>query len=144
MKNLGKKNEEILSRIDREFSNQRRLSLGRGRRYPQKLRKLALSAVDHGQKIDHVAVAAGITSQSLINWRNLRFSDKTGTAPTLDPSKMRKSSDPCVRELILEENANASVSAFAVICEGNQVRLEIPISALNVGFLRQLIAAGRE
>lgn len=144
MKNLSKKSAETLSRIESEFSNQRRLGLGQGRRYPQNLRNLALSALDHGQKLDRVAVAAGVTSQSLINWRKLRYSGKTGTAPIHDPSKIRVSADPCVRELKLEENANALVSESAVIWVGNRVRLEIPVSALNAGFLRQLIEAGRE
>ncbi len=72
---------KALNEIKRAFSHERQAGLNRGRGYSQKARELALSSVRAGQAPVRVAEAAGISSQSLINWRHERRKRTQGPLP---------------------------------------------------------------
>lgn len=62
----------VLTEIRQVFSDFRRSNRGgKGRGYPKALRMLAVSALKQGVSPSEVSEAAGVTSESLRNWRRL-------------------------------------------------------------------------
>src|SRR5258708_5655970 len=68
MRKTGIGQDRILKRVELAFARHRRLNRGRAS-YSKPLRVLAVSAIESGITLGKVVQAAGVSQQSLINWR---------------------------------------------------------------------------
>ena len=65
----GSRGSKVLREIRRRFSRRRSEGRGAGHAVPNELRELALSALRGGHTAGQIAQAAGISGQSVVNWR---------------------------------------------------------------------------
>jgi len=129
MKNQDSK---ALREIQREFSRRRRVKPGlRLTPVPSTLRRLALSALKRGHAPSEVAVAAGISRQSLANWER-----QAGKAARLERP---------VRLKLVEERVSAAAApkmpesgAMARVALRSGVTVELPVSSLEPKWLLAL------
>ena len=117
----------ILKELESEFGRHHRHNDGK-RSYPEKLKKMALGAVDSGIAGRTVAEATGVTPKSLRNWR----------ASALTPPKELKvvATHEALKPILA---AHACMAAKVTLLSG--ITIEIPISALTATLIRALNGA---
>lgn len=128
----------VLSKVRLEFSNFRRSRHqgGKGNGYPKALQRLAVAALEQGGTPSEVSDAAGVTSESLRNWRrSIRGASCVGQArpvelqllesrellsPPIPPSPEKSISAP-----------SSEAGAMARIELRSGVGMVLPVSALS-------------
>lgn len=127
----------ILKKIALKFSHHRRRNNGR-RSYPPTLRNLVLSAVDVGASAESVAKAAGISPQSVGNWRT--------TSPVVAPQELKVVTTRKARRASPTDSAVAAAtddpSARIVLCSGAVI--ELPVAALTASLIVVLNGGGEK
>jgi hypothetical protein len=113
----------VIKKLELAFGRHRRRN--DGKRYPAKLRKMALAALDSGVAGRAVAAAAGVTPKSLRNWR---------TGGGVIPPKELKIVTDCE-----PSNPVESVNAgLARVTLSSGITIEIPTSALTSTLINAL------
>lgn len=121
----------VLKEIKREFSNFRSCHQGgNGGGYPQALRELALSGLKQGSAPHDVSEAAGVTVESLRNWRRGAQGGSV-TEPALPVElKLVESREPLPAEAPASPFI-APPEAIARISLRSGVQMTLPVSALS-------------
>jgi hypothetical protein len=109
-----------LERVRSAFKKFRADGNGRGSGYPPHLRRLAVAAVNCGHTLTEVATATGVSGPSLGNWRR---------ASVCRPTEL-KLIDDCPEP--------SSSMEPAVIHFQSGLRIEIPVAALTLDFIKRL------
>lgn len=120
----------VLREIRREFSSFRRCHQGgRGSGYPKALRALALSGLNQGNSPFEVSEAAGVTSESLRNWRS---SEGTSVAEPARPMELNlvEKREP-LSTAVPASSSFTPPEAIARISLRSGVQLALPVSALS-------------
>lgn len=89
-----------------------------GKRYPVKLREMALAALDSGAAGRAVAAAAGVTPKSLRNWRasgGVVAPKELKLVSAREPSKPVTSISPCMARVTLPSGITIEVPTSALI-----------------------------
>lgn len=131
----------VLGDIREEFAGFRRSHQGgKGRGYPQALRDLAVSAMRQGSSPREVSEAAGVTCESLRNWRKSspgrepRVADEQSARPVeLTLLESRESRPPFAAISVSPEKDVLRVlpEPLARIRFASGTRMTLPVSALS-------------
>jgi hypothetical protein len=121
----GKSNEmQVIKKLELAFGRHRRRNDGK-RSYPEKLKDMAIAAVDSGVAGRAVAAAAGVAPQSLLNWR-------TGGGVE-SPRELKVVSGH------EELSPDASINSFmARVTLPSGITIEVPTSALTATLINAL------
>ena len=119
---------KVIKKIELAFGRYRRSN--DGKRYPAKLKRMALAAVDDGIAGRTVAMAAGVTPKSLRNWRT-----RDGIVP---PKELRLV--PCAESSGSVSSIAAAHMARVTLPSG--VAIEFPTSALTTTLIAALNGGG--
>jgi transposase-like protein len=121
---MKRQDTKILDAIRHEFSRRR------GRPIPEGLRRLALEAVRHGHTASEIARAAGISRQSVRNWK--RAVDVIRTTPPARPTPVElKVIDAPARSHC---GVDESVATARITLKSGAI-VEMPGSLLDVRWL---------
>jgi hypothetical protein len=125
----------VLKEIGREFSKfRRRHRGGKGSGYPKALRELALSGLAQGSSPSEVSEAAGVTGESLRNWRR---SDRRVPLPgPVRPVELKvvESRGPVPTEIPASREESIALTPpepIARISLRSGVQMALPVSALS-------------
>jgi transposase-like protein len=135
MQNRTNRKSAVLKEIKREFSAFRRGRQGRkGNGYPRGLRDLAVSGLEQGSSSSEVSEAAGVSGESLRNWR--RDAQRAGVGSPTQPVELElvESKETLPGEGPLPCEAGASLAhseAIARIHFRSGVQMALPVSALS-------------
>jgi hypothetical protein len=137
------RNKGVLKQIRLGFSRLRRDQPGKWSGYPEALKVLTLSAIEQGYSFSEVAYAAGVSEESIRNWR------KSDATPPPIPEKIRplelkvvKSHEAFPSSIPRSPENNASIPAPEAIARielRSGVRMTIPASALSDRLVRLLM-----
>lgn len=135
----GSTSDQLLSRIEREFSRYRRHQGGKRVHSPAHLKMLALSAIEAGVLKSRVAMAAGVSLGSICNWQKSRSSMR----PALGPQELKLVAASVETPTLKKpEHHLLSESLTARIQLQSGVLLEVPVVALERDFLKVLNQLG--
>ena len=130
---------QILKKISLDFSRHRRRRRGRSW-YPASLKDLALRAVNVGITPGQVARAAGVSPQSMSNWRG------AGVEAAEAPRELKVIAAETEEPLLSSRASGAmlgNVANWARIELRTGIRIEIPVSALSGPMLAALMGGGK-
>lgn len=122
---MDKHETNILDAIRHGFSSRE------GRRIPKQLRSLALTALREGHTPGAIAQAAGVSRQTVVNWKRASVAELTDPVPTPVELKVIDAPDQAGR-------AGETAAARITLCSG--VTVELPAVLLDV---RWLVALNR-
>lgn len=114
---------QIIKKLELAFGRHRRLN--DGKRYPAKLKKMAIGALDNGVAGRSVAAAAGVTPKSLRNWR--------AGSGVLPPKELKIVTAPVALRPVASINA-----CMARVTLPSGITIEVPSSALTTTLIAAL------
>ena len=127
-----KANPGLLAKVEKEFAIFRGTRSGSRQRCTDELRGLAFDAIDDGHAVEVVSQAAGICTSAIRRW----LKERPGAA------------QPKLRELKIVPAAPREAAAMSkkpehiAVRVGNQITIDVPMTALTVEFIRMLASAG--